>query len=285
MQNDHEWREAFLTSFQNSIHTEKAYRKELADLYGYAGTQRVPSATAMGASFFEKLSAGLPELKTSKSAAERFASAVRSYFRFLVKKGIVPTNAADFLIVPSTYEKERKRPILQKEEIEKLLLAPQGETFQARRDRALLALLYSAGLRANEMTGITAEDLDLQIGFVSANGRRVPFDRRARKALIDYLDARKEKTKNPDGLLFFNKAGERLSRQSVWNIVQKYAKTLNLSEKADARTLRRSLTYHLMQQGAEEDTVKEILGVKSAASYSRYKNAFGKRVRKAMKKI
>ena len=285
MQNDHEWREAFLASFQNSTHTEKAYRKELADLYAYAEAQRVYSAVAMGASFFEKLSAGLPGLKVSKSAAERFASAVRSYFRFLVKQGIVPTNASDFLIVPQTYEKERKRPILQKEEIERLLAAPEGESFSALRDRAVLCLLYSAGLRANEMTGITAEDLDLQTGFVHVNGRRVPFDRRARKALIDYLDARKEKTKNPDGLLFFNKKGERMSRQSIWNIVQKHAKALNLADKTDARTLRRSLTYHLMQQGAEEDTVKEILGVKSAASYSRYRNAFGKRVRKAMKKI
>ncbi|MBO5564843.1 MAG: tyrosine-type recombinase/integrase [Lachnospiraceae bacterium] len=284
MQTDTGWIEAFLSAPEKSMHTKKAYQKELRDLYSYAKKREVQSAQDMRASFFEKLSEDLPTIRASRSAAARFVSAVHSYFSFLQETGRIPTNAADFLSIPSVYPKPKTPEILTKAEIESLLTAPQGDSMTARRDRAILTLLYAAGLRASEVISTRVEDADLQAGMIQVKGRLIPFDRETRKALVAWLLTRKELTADPEGPLFLSRAGKPLSRQSVWNIIRKYAKEAGLTDKGNARTLRRSLTFHLMRQGAEEETVKELLGLKSTAAYAGYRNREKERMRKAQKK-
>ena len=153
-------------------------------------------------------------------------------------------------------------------EVEKLLEKPKA-TPRGLRDRALLEVLYGAGLRASEVLGLRLQDIDVDVGFVRTVGkgdkeRVVPLGRKALEALRAYNERGRPLLGGPGtlkaGELFLNARGRRLSRQGLHQIVKRYAHEAGLPDDVSAHTLRHSFATHLLEGGADLRAVQEMLG-------------------------
>ncbi|HOQ67999.1 MAG TPA: site-specific tyrosine recombinase XerD [Candidatus Atribacteria bacterium] len=201
----------------------------------------------------------------STSLARRI-SALRTFFSFLVREKEVPENLAQLLDAPRL---QRNLPrVLSLEEVEALLSACNKTKPRGLRDRAILELLYSSGLRAGEVVSLEFSHLDLENQMLRLWGkgfkeRMVPFGEEAHQAISLYLEkGRNEILKgHSSNYLFVNgPSGRPLTRQSVWNMVKKYAKLANLGEDVTPHTLRHTFATHLLENGADLRVVQEFLG-------------------------
>lgn len=202
----------------------------------------------------------------SKTTVARKTAAIRSFFKFFVKRGELKVNPAETLRTPKL---EKKLPVfLTIEQVEKLVATPDNSCFTGKRDRAILELLYSAGLRTFELVGLNHEDLDFsrQTLRTRGKGRRErinPIGRYAIDALQDYIES---KHRQPDYLhfdqsaVFVNFRGARLTTRSIRRMLSVYVITANLSPEVTPHTLRHSFATHLLQRGADLRIVQELLG-------------------------
>ncbi|MEM7232107.1 MAG: tyrosine recombinase XerC [Planctomycetota bacterium] len=220
--------------------------------------------------------AQLKEKNYQKTTVVRKLATIRSFYKFLLRKGYVTTNPMQEIETPKV---EKKLPhFLSTDEVEKLLNAPQGTTFQSTRDRAILETLYSTGLRVSELTALNLSDLDFTSEVIKARGkgrreRMVPIGSFALQAIKRYVEARSQVPRvnedDPDAL-FLNRFGDRLSSRSIRKILDKYIKITGLSEKTSPHTLRHSFATHLLNRGANLRMVQELLGHKHLSTTQIY---------------
>lgn len=218
----------------------------------------------------------LKEKNYQKTTVVRKLATIRSFYKCMLRKGYVSTNP---LVEIPTPKVEKKVPhFLSTEEVETLLNAPQGNSFQAVRDRAILETLYSTGLRVSELTALNVSDIDLNSEVLTARGkgnrdRVVPLGSFALQAIRRYHETRAQvpniNEKDPDAL-FLNRFGDRLSSRSIRKIIDKYIKVTGLSEKTSPHTLRHSFATHLLNRGANLRTVQELLGHKHLSTTQIY---------------
>ncbi|HSJ43707.1 MAG TPA: site-specific tyrosine recombinase XerD [Euzebyales bacterium] len=252
-----------------SDHSLAAYRRDLR-LYrtflaqvGVTDVAKVDVATLRGL---------VPWLRTTPNARgstyaprsiARTVAAVRGFHRFLVAEGLTATDPASYLSAPRL---PRNLPrALTMPQIEALLGAPSGDGPAVLRDRALLELLYSAGLRISELVALDVDDVDLTLRTVRCLGkgrkeRIVPFGRPAARA-VDALVTRGRPALHASGpWLLCNQRGGRLTRQGAWKIVKAHAEAVGLGEVVSPHTLRHSFATHLLDGGADVRVVQELLG-------------------------
>ncbi len=207
----------------------------------------------------------LSDEKFSPSSQARKLSAVRMLFRHLKKEEVRRDDPTELLSGPKL---RRKLPrTLSSKDMEKLLATPTGGDAYALRDRAMLELFYSSGLRISELSGLTMQQVDLEHGFVRVFGkgakeRVVPLGGRAREAVSVYLAsgrARLVKAKTGSEL-FISERGRAISRKTVWVIVKKYAQAAGLGKNVKPHLLRHSFATHLLGGGADLRAIQEMLG-------------------------
>ncbi len=220
--------------------------------------------------------ANLREKNYQKTTIVRKLATIRSFYKFLMKKGHVSANP--LAEIPTPKVEKRLPRFLGVEEVEKLLNAPKGDTFQAVRDRAILETLYSTGLRVSELTSLNVTDVDLGGEVIRARGkgsreRIVPIGSFALKAVRQYMEVRQKMArpgaKDPDAL-YLNRFGERLSSRSIRKILDKYIKQTGLDERTSPHTLRHSFATHLLNRGANLRIVQELLGHKHLSTTQIY---------------
>lgn len=243
-------------------HTIASYRRDLTQLAGHLGESGVAMEEARTDDLRGFLASGLwrPSTRARKTAA------IRSYYGHLVRMGTLTADPAVGLASP------RLAPGLPKplsvEQVDRLLTRPSA-TPTGLRDRALLEVLYGAGLRASEAVTLRLQDLDLEVGFVRTLGkgskeRVVPLGRKAIAAVQAYVSRGRPLLGLPGGLkppqVFLNARGRGLSRQGLHLIVKKYAREANLGAEVSAHTLRHSFATHLVEGGADLRAVQEMLG-------------------------
>lgn len=199
-----------------------------------------------------------------RTTIARKMASLRAFFRFLTREEILPANP---LMQVSTPKLEKRLPkVLSQDAAWALVQAPDTGTPAGMRDRAMLELLYSSGLRVSELTGLDTGDIDLGVGYVRVLGkgakeRIVPVGSYAVKAVERYLaEGRPHLDKNGGKPLFLNKSGGRLSARSVRNIVDKYVEQVSIKYKISPHTLRHSFATHLLDGGADLRSVQELLG-------------------------
>ncbi|MBQ2867535.1 MAG: tyrosine recombinase [Firmicutes bacterium] len=211
----------------------------------------------------------------SGSTLNRKLAAVRGYYSFFIKQGMISVDPTENIKSPKVKRKEIE--YLTVEEVEHLLEQP-DDSKKGIRDQALLELLYAAGLRVTEAANANVTDLNLRIGFITCSGehgkaRIVPLGRPSREAIEKYVyDIRPQilGEKDDDGALFLNTNGSRLTRQGVWKILKEYAKKAGLENRLSPQTLRNSFAVHMVQNGADLKSIQELMGHEDLAATQIY---------------
>ncbi|HEX2862346.1 MAG TPA: site-specific tyrosine recombinase XerD [Lacunisphaera sp.] len=207
----------------------------------------------------------LSDRQFTESTQARKLAAVRMLFRHLVQQGRRDDDPAALLSGPKF---RRKLPqTLSGGEIDRLLAAPSGGDAYAVRDRAMLELFYSSGLRISELCGLSLQQVDLENGFVRVFGkgskeRVVPLGAQARTAVQTYLvSARPRLVKSRTGSeLFISERGKAISRKTLWVIVKNNAKRAGIDKPVKPHLLRHSFATHLLGGGADLRAIQEMLG-------------------------
>jgi integrase/recombinase XerD len=269
-----------LLAAQRSPRTVDAYRRDLAALGSFLGA---PVGTAT-ASSLESWVASMRAAARAPSTIARRVAAARSYYRHQVLLGARRDNPAAEIEVP---RRIRKLPrTLSPSESERLIEAANGTTPRALRDRALVELMYGAGLRVSEAVGLgrTAVDIDARIVRVLGKGdkeRIVPLGRPAAEAVRRYLALGRphlDRRYRPD--LFLNARGGALTRAGAFLILRKLAAKAGLEpERVHPHLLRHSFATHLLEGGADLRSVQEMLGHADLSTTERYTHVSDRRRR------
>ena len=255
-----------------SPHTLAAYRSDLAQLLTFAVREKggTVSARDIDHLLLRRYLAGLSK-DNRKSSIGRKLAAIRSFFRFLLRRGIIEMNPAELI---STPKKEQNLPFhLDIDQATTLMEAPDDEQKYALRDRAILELLYSSGLRVSELTGLNIGELDLAAGMVRVTGkggkeRIVPVGSRALEAIKEYIDERSDDTAR--GALFLNTRGGRINRRSVARIVDVHVIRIAAFKQISPHTLRHTFATHMLEGGADLRAIQELLGHASLSTTQKY---------------
>ncbi len=206
------------------------------------------------------------DLGISSSTTARYLSSVKGFFKYLSSQEYIEKNPAEIL---STRITERKLPtVLSFTEIEKILQSPNTNERLGLRDKAILELFYSSGLRVSELINLKLSDLYFSDDVIRVLGkgskqRIVPIGESAVKWITEYLKTvrplleKKMKSKN---IIFLNNRGTKLSRMGIWKIVDKYVKLAEIEKEFHPHTFRHSFATHLLEGGADLRAVQEMLG-------------------------
>jgi len=195
----------------------------------------------------------------------RKISALRNFFQYLVRERIVPENYAKLIDSPQL---QRKIPeILDENEIESLLNAPDLRKPLGIRDRAILELLYASGLRVSELTSLEFAHLDMDNDMLRLWGkgfkeRMVPFGEEAKEALVRYFQQGRENILKGKSsrFIFIGASGHSLTRQNIWVLTKKYTRKAGIEKPITPHTLRHTFATHLLENGADLRMVQEFLG-------------------------
>jgi integrase/recombinase XerD len=274
-----------------SANTLAAYRRDLAAYVEFLGGRGVAPAEVTEAVVQDYL-AFLRAAGRAPATVARALVSVRALHRFLQDEGTVQGNPADDVGPPRVPAGLPKA--LSEEEVASLLAAVVGDDAVARRDRAILEVLYGCGLRVSELVGLSLGDLDLEAGLLRAFGkgareRVVPVGRLARQALAAWLGpagrgalapARWARRGDAEAV-FLNARGGRLSRQGAWRVVHHYGDRVGLGAKLTPHVLRHSCATHMLDHGADIRVVQELLGHASISTTQVYTRVSTERLRRA----
>ena len=270
-----------------SRNTLNAYRTDLLQYGEFLADHKVDALAARPADiadFLADLATGNGRPACSAATIHRKAACLRSFYKHLRRDELITDDPTAALSAP---RRARKLPnVLNYAEVQKLLAAPRGADPRALRDRALLEVMYACGLRASETIGLELASLDLRQGFLRAHGkgskeRLVPLGRKAIAAVAAYLRSGRPKLvgERHEAKLFVNFRGGPLSRQGLYKIVQRHARTAGLEGRMSPHTLRHSFATHLLAGGCDLRAVQEMLGHADIATTQVYTHLSGERLK------
>lgn len=290
----------YLRSVRNaSPHTIRSYENDLRQFLTFL----TPPGTAMPAPrevthlMIREFVAHLHDLKLEKTSIARKLAAIRSFFKYTVREGMVVRNPARMVATPKL--PKRIPSVLSAEELNAFLdsvtagptrasgrgkrAANDDSRLMVKRDRAILELLYASGLRVSELTGLNLIDIDRKELMLRVRGkgnkeRIVPYGGKAEQALEAYQPLREEMLRKAGGrgdreAVFLNHLGTRLTQRSVGRIVKKYARLANVNWDLHPHSLRHAFATHLLADGADLRAIQELLGHSSLSTTQRYTHA------------
>ncbi len=259
-----------------SPHTRRAYRQDLEEFRAFL--EQGPAGKGDGREVAGRVDAillrrylALLHKKNSRSTIGRKLSALRTFFSFLVREGVLEVNPAEAIATPRA---EKYLPkTLSVDEAHDLMEKGQGADLLALRDRAIVETLYSCGLRVGELTSLDVASIDLAEALVRVVGkgrkeRIVPIGAKAREALEHYLEARGAPGREEP--LFLNHRGGRLTARSVERNLKRLLLQAGIIKDATPHALRHSFATHLLDGGADLRAIQELLGHASLSTTQKY---------------
>ncbi|MFC2001335.1 site-specific tyrosine recombinase XerD [Chloroflexota bacterium] len=254
-----------------SENTTAAYQNDLYQLAEFIEEEVAKQGLAPSWAGFNRqgMLSYLLNLKERNYAATTIArkvAATRSFFGFLVAEEIIKTDPTENMSSPSV-GKMLPNPI-SISQVRRLLEQPAKlSTAEAKRDGAMLELLYASGMRISELVSLNLGDVDIEGGYVRCFGkghkeRIIPIHEQAAMAVKKYIDETRPQlaTNKNETALFLNARGDRLTRQGFWQKLKEYAKSADLGVKISPHTLRHSFATHMLSGGADLRAVQELLG-------------------------
>lgn len=258
-----------------SIHTRLSYQGDLMEFREFLGGDALDRAGVNGVSeadvtaFVYKL-----HCECKKVTVARKLSSIRSFFRFLMKKGVLTANPAE--LVPAPKVEKKLVPVLTVEEAKCLVEAPgDSGAYTALRDLAILEALYSSGIRVSELTGLDMKDVDLSSGTIRVLGKggkeRIAYiGEYARNSIRAYIGAERGGSAI-DAPLFTGRPGKgRVSQRTVQRLVKKYVLKSGIDKAPTPHALRHTFATHLLDAGVDLRSIQEMLGHSKLSTTQRY---------------
>lgn len=259
-----------------SLNTRLAYEKDLQQYFEFCSRRGVLFDKATLKDLRDFLASLRREELSARSIARK-ASALKQFYKFLLREGKVETNPADLL--SATVKTKRLPKHLSVEEMFKLIAAAKGDDEAEVRDRALFELWYATGSRVSEVASVTVEAIDWDDGTVKIKGkggreRLVPVSRVAlqwceRYRVIRHEWVRKHELKETK-VFFLTRQGKGFTRQGIWKTLKKYALRAGISKNVWPHMIRHSFATHVLQGGADLRAVQELLGHRSISTTEVY---------------
>ena len=262
-----------------SEHTLRCYRSDLEELAAFLEGKDPKKITHL---HLRRFLAHLKQKNHAKRTIVRKLGAIRSFFRFLFRDKHITTNPADSVFTPKL---DKKLPeFLDADKIIKLITSPSGDDLSGLRDRAILEVLYSTGMRVSELVGLNQEDVDFIAGAAKVRGkgkkeRITLLGKKAQRALDNYINERKTAGSGESKALFLNKRGTRLTDRSVRRIIDKYIRQCSIEQKISPHSIRHSFATHMLNNGADLRSVQELLGHKNLSTTQIYTHLGTRRIK------
>ncbi len=266
-----------------SPHTITSYQNDLTQFLTFCSAHFDEDEDQLNPNLIERISirlwlGELSQQDLAKSSIARKVAAIRSFFKYCFKRGIVEQNPAHLLIVP---KKDKPLPkTANPEDLNRMMELAEGNTPKSAQNRAILELLYGTGIRLSELVNLNVEDINFKLNQVKVLGkgakqRIVPFGKRAKEALEQHLNI-KEKLfgdrTNADArkAVFLAASGQRIYPRAVQRIVKDYLQRTSEVTQKSPHVLRHSFATHLLDQGADIRVIKELLGHANLAATQVY---------------
>jgi len=272
-----------------AANTLAAYERDLAALSAFAGKHRVPLVELSHKQLADFVGS-LRERGLSARSQARHVFSIRGFYAFALREGLAAADPTENVRPPRAF---RGLPrYLTPPQVDALLAAPGVETAVGLRDRAILEVLYATGLRASELTSLTLEGLDLELGVVRVLGkgskeRLVPLGREAQRWTRRYLDETRPlfaRDASPP-VVFLSQRGGRLSAMGLWGIVRRHAVTAGVERVLTPHVLRHSFATHLLERGADLRALQAMLGHADISTTQIYTHVSRERLRQIYDKL
>lgn len=267
-----------------ATNTLESYRRDLLRLQRYLLPHRLSIGDSVPPHTIRSFLATLKHEALAASSIARLLSAMRGWYRFLVREHLVETSPLRDMT--AAHRPVRLPKTLTHQEITALLELPARARAEDQRDRVMLELLYGAGLRVSELVGLSLSQIDVNLGCVRVVGkgakeRVVPIGQTAVKMLVDYVEhVRPVLLKGRSSrVLFISRRGRGLTRQAFWKLLLQRARRAGISKSISPHMLRHSFATHLLEGGADLRVVQSMLGHADIATTQIYTHVEGSRLR------
>lgn len=258
-----------------SKNTIASYKTDLVSFLNYLESKGFNSVERIKRDNITNYLLHLKDKGLSGNSVSRALVAIKMFYKFLAQERFIKDNVASVLESPKLI---RPLPnVLNLAEVEKLLAAPNLRDWMGIRDKAVLELMYATGMRVSEIVDLPTSTINLDVGFIKCRGkgdkeRMVPIGVQAKNAISRYLEkTRPMLLKNRNDMhLFLTRLGKKVSRQSFWKMIKKYAKKTRIKKEITPHTLRHSFATHLLERGADLRVVQEMLGHSDIATTQIY---------------
>ncbi len=264
-----------MTKKHTSANTLSSYQRDLRQLIGYLQEKQLTDWSKISEQDLRDYFDYLKNQKKSDATISRSMSSIRCFYKYLMTKKIVDINPMSGI---KGLKSETKLPeVLSGEEVETLLWQPDQTTVKGLRDKAMLETLYASGIRVSELLSLKISDVNLDVGYLmlhhhEENERIIPIYNLAVQALRHYVnESRPQLITSPrENTLFLNTSGQAMTRQGFWKLVKGYTAAADIEKDITPKTLRHSFATHLLENGADINMVKDMMGHSSIASTKVY---------------
>jgi integrase/recombinase XerD len=272
-----------------AANTLAAYERDLAALAAFSEKRKLPLVELSHTQLADFVGS-LRERGLSARSQARHVFSIRGFYAFALREGLAAADPTENIRPPRAF---RGLPrYLTPPQVEALLAAPGVETAVGLRDRAILEALYATGLRASELTSLTLEGLDLDLGVVRVLGkgskeRLVPLGREAQRWIRRYLDETRPlfaRNGSPP-VVFLSQRGGRLSAMGLWGVVRRHAVTAGVERVLTPHVLRHSFATHLLERGADLRALQAMLGHADISTTQIYTHVSRERLRQIYDKL
>ncbi|CAJ1314487.1 site-specific tyrosine recombinase XerD [Paenibacillus sp. PK4536] len=249
-----------------SRNTLESYRRDLNQFLEFARQRDLQLPDQIRKTHIALFLGEMRQMGKASSTITRMTVSIRSFCQYLVRQGMIQQDPSIHMEAPKA---EKRLPnVMTIEQVGHLIDAPDRQSPQGRRDRAMLELLYATGIRVSELISINVDDVRLDLKFLrcannAGKERIIPITGVTVKRVGEYIEqGRQQLIRNhPEELaLFVNQLGTRLTRQGFWKMIKKYAREAGIEADITPHTLRHSFATHLLESGADLRSVQEMLG-------------------------
>jgi integrase/recombinase XerD len=265
--------------------TLDAYGRDLARYLEFLEASQVMSLVDISPAVVLRFLSHLKAVGLSPRSRARTLAALKTFHKFMVREKFSTDNPTDQVSAPKSLS--ALPHTLSPLDVESLLASPKGESTLAWRDRAMLEIIYATGLRVSELVALKLGDLQMDVGYLTAFGKRskqriVPLGEAAISALRDYLQHGRPGLDKERGsqYLFLNRSGAGLTRQGFWKIIKRRALEAGIKQSITPHTMRHSFATHLLENGADLRSVQAMLGHADISTTQIYTHVTRERLRK-----
>jgi integrase/recombinase XerD len=283
----------YLDHYMNYLAVERGLARNTLDAYGrdlsryleYLEKNHCETLESMSPAVVLRFLSHLKDSGLSPRSRARTLAALRTFHKFLVREKITVANPTDQVLSPKSLT--ALPHTLSPRDVENLLSCPRGESPLAWRDRAMLEIIYATGLRVSELVSLKLSDLQMDVGYLMAFGKRnkqriVPLGEVAVLSLREYLQYGRPALDKERGshYLFLNRSGEGLTRQGFWKIIKRRGQEAGIRQNITPHTMRHSFATHLLENGADLRSVQAMLGHADISTTQIYTHVTRERLRK-----